>query len=168
MYIPKGKWYNYWTEEIVSGGKEKWVAAGLDKIPLFVKEGAIIPKYPVQQYVGEKELTQLHLDVYFKEGLESSTVYEDQHDGFEYKKGQYSLRNFKLRGKPNDLIIQQFKDGSYVTPYNTFKLQFHGLPFKIKAVEIDNEAVALKSLKLNGNNSIEISKDFTSLHIMGE
>ena len=68
MYVPKGKWYNYWTDELVEGGVEKWVSAPLDRIPLFIKEGAMIPKYPVQQYVGEKKLTELKIDVYFKEG----------------------------------------------------------------------------------------------------
>lgn len=167
MYIPKGKWYNYWTEEVIEGGVEKWVSAGIDKIPLFIKEGAIIPKYPVQQYVGEKELTELKLDVYFKEGSENSLVYEDQQEGYDYKKGRYSLRKFRMRGKPNELIVQQFKDGSFITPYDTLKLQFHGLPFKIGEIEVDNEKVDFKSVKLNGNNSIQISKDFTELHIMG-
>lgn len=165
MYIPNGKWYNYWTDEVVNGGAEKWVSAGIDKIPLFIKEGAMIPKYPIQQYVGEKEIEQLKIDVYYKEGVESSTVYEDQQDGYDYKKGRYSLRNFRLKGKMDGMSIQQFKDGSYITEYKTIKLYFHGLPFKIKTIEIDNEEIDFKSVKLNGNNSIEVSKDFTSLYI---
>lgn len=165
MYIPRGKWYNYWTEEVVEGGAEKWVSAGIDKIPLFIKEGAMIPKYPVQQYVGEKKIEQLKVDVYFKDGVETSTVYEDQQDGYDYKKGRYSLRNFRLKGKIDGMSIQQFKDGSYITEYETIKLHFHGLPFKIKTIEIDNEKVDSESVKLNGNNSIEVSKDFTSLYI---
>ena len=106
MYIPRGKWYNYWTHEVVEGGKEQWVDADIDSIPLFVKEGAIIPKYPVQQYVGEKTFDELELEVYYKEGKERSTLYEDAHDGYDYKKGRYSYRTFKLTGKPNELIIQ--------------------------------------------------------------
>lgn len=168
MYIPKGKWYNFWTEEVVEGGKERWVVADIDKIPLFIKEGAIIPKYPVQQYVGEKEIEELVLDVYFKQGTENSSVYEDSQDGYDYKKGRYSFRNFKLNGKENELIMQQFKDGTFITPYSTFKLKFHGLPFKIDTVEVDNEKVSFKDVKLNGDNIIEISKDFTELHITGK
>ncbi len=168
MYIPRGKWYNFWTEEVIEGGKEKWVVADLDKVPLFIKEGAIIPKYPIQQYVGEIALKELVLDVYFKMGTENSTVYEDAQDGYDYKKGRYSLRNFKLKGKENELIIQQFKNGTFITPYNTFKLKLHGLPFEIKEIELDNEKVSLKEVQLNGDNSIEISKDFTELHIVGK
>ncbi|NQZ44995.1 MAG: DUF4968 domain-containing protein [Flavobacteriaceae bacterium] len=167
MYIPKGKWYNYWTEELVEGGVEKWVSADIDKIPLFIKEGAMIPKYPVQQYVGEKEITELKIDVYYKDGLENSMIYEDQQEGYDYKKGRYSLRKFRLRGKKKDVIIQQFKDGSFITSYSTFKLQFHGLPFKIGSIEIDNEVVDLAAVKFDGANSIEVTKDFTSLHLIG-
>jgi len=167
MYLPKGKWYNYWTEEVVTGGIEKWVSADIDKLPLFVKEGAMIPKYPIQQYVGEKEIDKLRIDAYFKEGIETSTVYEDQQEGYDYKKGRYSLRKFRMRGKSNELIIQQFKDGSFITPYGTIKLQIHGLPFKVGSIEVDNEKVDLKSVKFDGSSSIEVSKDFTELHIFG-
>ncbi|WP_394749724.1 glycoside hydrolase family 31 protein [Spongiimicrobium salis] len=167
MYIPRGRWYNFWTEEVVEGGKERWIAADIDKIPLFIKEGAMIPKYPVQQYVGEVALEELVLDVYFKMGTENSSVYEDGQDGYDYKKGRYSLRNFKLNGKEKELIIQQFKNGTYITPYETFKLNFHGLPFKIDSIQLDNESISFEDVKLNGDNSIQISKDFTSLHIIG-
>ncbi|MCK0145004.1 glycoside hydrolase family 31 protein [Arenibacter sp. F26102] len=167
MYIPRGTWYNYWTNEAVVGGMEKWVVAGLDKIPIFIKEGAMIPKYPVQQYVGELEIKELILDVYYKKGVETSTVYEDGQDGYDYKKGRYSLRNFNFKGKEKELVIQQFKDGSFITSYNTFKMNLHGLPFKIKQILVDNEIVDLKEVKLNGNNNIHLSKDFTVLHIIG-
>jgi alpha-glucosidase len=168
MYIPRGNWYNYWTDESVEGGKERWVVADMDKMPLFIKEGAIIPKYPVQQYVGELVIKELILDIYFKLGIENSLIYEDAQDGYDYKKGQYSLRRLKLSGKENELVIQQFKDGSYKTPYDHMKIKLHGLPFKIATIEIDNEVVALKDLKLNGNNTIEISKDFTALRMIGK
>ncbi len=168
MYVPRGKWYNYWNDEVIEGGKEKWVEADIDIIPLFVKEGAIIPKFPVQQYVGELEIKELDLEVYFRMGTESSTVYEDEQDGYDYKKGQYSLRNFKLKGKEKSLVIQQFKDGTFVTSYDSFRINLHGLPFEIKAIEVDNEEVPLKQLKPNGNNIIEVSKDFTQLLIKGK
>jgi len=168
MYIPKGNWYNYWTHEVVEGGKEQWVDADIDSIPLFVKEGAIIPKYPVQQYVGEIEFDELELEVYYKEGKERSTLYEDAHDGYDYKKGRYSYRTFKLTGKPNELIIQQHKEGNYLTPYSKFKLDLKRLPFTIKTIELDNQETALTQLKVNGNTSLTVDKNFTELHLIGE
>lgn len=166
MYIPRGQWYNFWTDEVVKGGQEIWVDADLDSMPIFVSEGAIIPKYPIQQYVGEKTIDELILDVYYKEGKEESMVYEDAGDGYDYIKGRYSLRNFKLHGKKDELIIQQHKSGKYVTTYKTFKLNLHGLPFKISKIEVDNVEIPFDQLKIDGENSLTLIKEFTELHIM--
>jgi len=167
MFIPRGDWYNFWTDELVQGGEEKWVDADIDSLPIFVKAGAIIPKYPIQQYVGEKVIDQLKLAIYFKEGKEESQVYEDAGDGYDNKKGRYSLRNFKLIGKKNSLTIKQFKSGKYITEYQTFELKLHGLPFEIKKIEIDNEEIDIKKLNLK-ENSLVVSKEFTDIQISGE
>ena len=166
MYFPIGKWYNFWTNEVIDGGKEEWVNADLDSMPIFIKEGAIIPKYPIQQYVGEKTIDELILDVYYKEGKEKSEVYEDATDGYDYIKGRYSLRNFSLSGKKKELIIQQHKSGKFTTTYKTFKLNLHGLPFKIKEVEVDNVIIPFEELKLN-DYCLKLTKEFTELHIIG-
>ena len=166
MYFPKGKWYNYWTDEIIDGNQECWVAANLDSMPIFIKHGAIIPKYPVQQYVGEKKIGQLRLDVYYKMGKENSQLFDDEQDGYDYKKGKYSLRTFKLVGKEKELIIHQHKSGTFKTAYKTFKLKLHGLPFKISKIQIDNEEIIFENAKVNGDSTLIIDKDFTELHII--
>lgn len=168
MYFPKGRWYNFWTNKIVKGGKEAWVDADLDSMPIFIKEGAIIPKYPIMQYVDEKKIEEVTLDVYYKEGKEVSKLFDDAHDGYDYTKGKYSLRTFKLTGKPNQLIIQQHKEGKFTSNYDIFELKIHGLPFKIKEIELDNEIIDLGEVEMNGDNSMKINKEFTELHIIGE
>jgi len=168
MYVPRGRWFNFWTDEIVEGGKEKWVNAEIDSMPIFIKEGAVIPKYPVQQYVGEKEIDQVTLDVYYKIGKENSQLFDDAHDGYDYTKGRFSLRTFKLTGKPGELIIQQHKRGKYVAPYEKFKLIIHGLPFDIKEIELDNEIIPLKHVKANGTHSMVVDKDFGVIQIIGK
>ncbi len=169
MYIPKGNWYNYWTQEYVTGGMEKWVDADLDTIPLFVKEGAIIPKYPIQQYVGEKKIEQLKLELYFKEAeKEVSKVYEDAQDGYDHTKGRFCLRTFSLTGKKNEVILQHHKRGDYVTDYDTIKIIMIGIPFKIKEIEIDNVVVPLKSVSFDAKeNTIVVPKNFNELHLVG-
>jgi alpha-glucosidase len=166
MYFPRGRWYNFWDNTVVMGEEEMWIDADLESMPIFVKEGAIIPKYPVQQYVGEIVVEELELDVYFKIGKESSQIYEDAHDSYDYKKGRYSLRNFKQVGKMNSLTIQQFKSGKYNTSYETFKISIHGLPFPIASVEVDNEEIDIS--KMNGDLVFVVSKEFTELHIIGK
>ena len=168
MYIPRGRWYNYWTGELVEGGKEQWVDADIQTIPLFVREGAIIPKYPVQQYVGEKTIEEVELEIYYKEGKLNSVLYEDAHEGYDYRKGRYSFRTFKVTGKKNELILQQHKEGKYITPYDKFRLDLKGLPFEIKKIEVDNQETPLSELRVNGNTCLVVDKNFTELHFIGE
>ena len=168
MYIPRGAWYNFWTNELVVGGKELWVDANIDSMPIFIKEGAIIPKYPVQQYTGEKKFDEITLDVYYKEGKEASKLYDDAHDGYDYKKGRFSLRTFKLTGKKEELIIQQHKRGDFNADYSKFRMVFHNLPFQITTIQIDNVAVQLEDLNTTETQSITIGKEFTELHLFGK
>ena len=168
MYIPRGQWYNYWTNESVKGGKEVWVDTKFDQIPIFVKAGAIIPKYPVQQYVGELEFDELTLDLYFKEGKEKSVVYEDAQDGYDYKKGRYSFLSFQCIGKEKELIIQLHKEGKYDTNYSKYKLNLFGLPFKVKSIEIDNEKASFDKKVFEKENYLIVDKEFSELHFFGE
>jgi alpha-glucosidase len=48
MYVPRGQWYNYWTNDFVNGGRKFGLILNLTKFSVYK---AIIPKYPVQQYV---------------------------------------------------------------------------------------------------------------------
>ncbi len=168
MYIPRGNWYNFWTDEAVKGGKEIWVDADVDSMPVFIKEGAIIPKYPVQQYVGEKKVEEIVLDVYYKKGKEDSQFFDDSHDGYEYTQGRFSLRTFKLTGRKNQLVIQQHKDGNFDTDCKRFKLQIHGLPFDIKTIQLDNETKSLEHLEVNGCLTMLIDESFSELDLNGE
>ena len=166
LYLPKGIWFNYWDNMPSEGGKEVWIDADLETLPIFIKEGAIIPKYPIQQYVGEKEFDEITLDVYYKKGKETSTLFDDAHDGYDYTKGRYSLRTLKLTGKKDELIIQQHKSGKFDAAYKTFKLNLIGLPFKISTIQIDNEEIKFEDIKVNGDNTLVVDKEFTELHIM--
>jgi len=168
MYIPRGEWYNYWTNEFSTGGREVWVDTKFDEIPLFVKAGSIIPKYPVQQYVGELEFDELTLDLYFKNGKEKSVVYEDAQDGYDYKKGRYSFLSFRTIGKEKELIVQLHKEGKYDTPYSKYKINLIGLPFKVTEIEIDNEKVAFDTIAFEENQFLVVDKEFNELHIIGE
>ncbi|KQB42243.1 glycoside hydrolase family 31 protein [Flavobacterium aquidurense] len=168
MYIPRGEWYNYWTNELAIGGREVWIDTKFDEIPVFVKAGAIIPKYPVQQYVGELEFDELTLDLYFKNGKEKSVVYEDAQDGYDYKKGRYSFLSFRTIGKEKELIVQLHKEGKYDTPYSKYKINLIGLPFKVTEIEIDNEKIEFDKIAFEENHFLIVDKEFNELHIIGE
>jgi len=165
IYMPKGKWYDHWTGKAVNGGREVWVDADIDSMPLFVKEGSVIPKFPVQQYIGEKQFESITLEVYYKEGKAESSLYDDENDGYDYTKGMYSERSFKLNGKPNELILQQHKAGKYITRYQRFDMKLIGLPFKVSKILMDKDELNMDSFD-QVTQTISVNKDFSEIHFM--
>ncbi|MGJ5643049.1 glycoside hydrolase family 31 protein [Formosa sp. S-31] len=166
MYMPRGNWYNYWTRELVEGGRELWVDVKLETIPIFIKAGSVIPKYPIQQYVGEKEIHEITLEVYFKMGKETSLLFDDAHDGYDYTKGRYCLSRFNLKGSEYELIIHQHISGKFITPYTRYKLKLIGLPFEISKIEIDKIEISFDALSFSETQELIIDKNFTEIHIM--
>ncbi len=90
VYLPADtRWYNYWTNEAVEGGQKLTVSTTLNRIPLFVRAGSIVPFGPRVQYTGEKKWDNLTLCVY--PGANGSfTLYEDEGDNYNYEKGAYT------------------------------------------------------------------------------
>jgi alpha-D-xyloside xylohydrolase len=64
VYLPQGDWVDYWTKEVVSGGRWVQVAVPLETLPLWVKAGMIVPMGPDMDYVDQKPLDPLTLEIY--------------------------------------------------------------------------------------------------------
>jgi alpha-glucosidase len=141
LYLPRGNWYYYWTDELTVGGKEIWADAKLDRIPLYVKAGAVIPMYPVQQYVGEKEIKELTLHVYYKKGSHESTLYEDAGEGYDYETGQCTVKKFIVTGTADSLTLEQTAVGCFTASYKTYRIVLHGLPFTASTGKIDGNII---------------------------
>ena len=91
VYLPKGAdWYDFWTGRKLEGGQRVKADAPLAHSPLYVKAGSILPlEDNGLQYAGEKPWDHLLLAVY--PGTDAAfTLYEDEGDGFNYQKGQYT------------------------------------------------------------------------------
>ena len=88
VYLPKGSWYDFWTNERLEGGREIERAVDLETTPIYVRAGAIIPMGPVKQYVDENVDGPLTLHV-FPGADGGASIYEDDGKSFEYRKGQY-------------------------------------------------------------------------------
>jgi alpha-D-xyloside xylohydrolase len=86
LYLPKARWYDFWTGHAQDGGGEIEAPAPLDRIPLYVRAGSILPMGPDVQYATEKPADPIELRVYT--GADGSfTLYEDENDNYDYEKG---------------------------------------------------------------------------------
>ena len=111
-YLPKDAlWYDFWTGKRYKGGQNVMLETTLDKVPMFVRAGSILPLGPEMQYVGEK--TWNHLELHIYPGADGTfTLYEDEGDGYRYEEGIYTTITFHWNDKVRKLTIGQRK-GQY-------------------------------------------------------
>jgi alpha-D-xyloside xylohydrolase len=104
VYLPKLEdWYDFWTGKRFDSGQTIKTEATLDKIPLFVKAGSIIPMGPFIQYSTEQN-DPIEIRIY--PGADGKFIfYEDENDNNDYEKGLYSTIEFKWSDATNTLKI---------------------------------------------------------------
>jgi alpha-glucosidase (family GH31 glycosyl hydrolase) len=77
VYLPKGKWFDYWTGKEYEGPTILYIEPPLDMLPLYVKADSIIPMGPDMSYVGEKPFDPITLDIWLCSEAEFTT-YDDE------------------------------------------------------------------------------------------
>lgn len=121
VYLPAGQWYDFWTGELIEGAQTINTSAPLDRIPIFIKAGSIIPMGPEIQYAMES-VDPLEIRVY-KGSDGSFNLYEDEGDSYNYETGQYSIIPLGYNESTTRLTIGS-RQGNYTgMPENrTFKI----------------------------------------------
>ena len=107
VYLPEGVWYDYWTGEALTGGQSYIRKAPLAVCPVFVKAGAVIPKYPVRDHVGKEKDELLILEAYPGEGV--YTHYQDNGEDFAYRRGAYN--EYRLSNHDGQAAIEKIHEG---------------------------------------------------------
>lgn len=86
LYLPEGRWVDFWSEESLDGGREVERGVDLETMPLYVRAGAVLPFGPVKQYSDEPVEGPLSLVVY--PGADGRfELYEDDGKTFDYREG---------------------------------------------------------------------------------
>ncbi len=131
-YLPEGSWYCFWTDRCYthSCAKECVVATPLEHIPVFVKGGHVIPRWPVQQYVGELENPHVTYDLWWAAHSEQMSFhYEDEGDGYAYEKGRYLRHQFHYSADGQSLTLHHQWMGDMDLPGDPeVTLNLRGLP----------------------------------------
>jgi alpha-D-xyloside xylohydrolase len=89
VYLPDAKWYDFWTGSAVDGGRTINAVAPLDRLPLYVRAGSILPLGPDEEWSTEKAADPLELRIY-RGANGDFTLYEDENDNYDYEKGAYA------------------------------------------------------------------------------
>jgi alpha-D-xyloside xylohydrolase len=104
VYLPKGCWYDFWTNKYYEGGQTIIADAPIDIIPLFVKAGSILPMAQFMQYVDEMPNAPIKLYVYTGKDTEFE-LYEDEGNSYRYEEGEYAITKLVWDDKNQELVI---------------------------------------------------------------
>ncbi len=122
VVLPPGKWYDFYTGRLVGEGEVISVTSGLDKIPLFVKDGGIVPMIPRIRQTKEWKGLPLEVRVYGDADGEF-TVYDDDGTTYDFENGAYTMKKLLVKaGKGRVEVIR--KDGPW--SYSEVKWNFMG------------------------------------------
>lgn len=116
LYLPRGTWYDFYTNQRIEGGQIIRIEAPLDKVPLFIKAGSVIPMGPIRQHTDE-DINEMVLRVYPGDGR--SVIYEDAGEGYAYQDGQYRRTVITCTLHGSELDIEKTVSGRYEPPYAT-------------------------------------------------
>jgi len=143
LYLPRGDWYDFWTEERLEGGREVLRPVDLATVPLYVRAGAVLPMGPIKQYAAEK-IDPLFAITLYPGPAGEFVLYEDDGESYGYEQGEFmrlrALWNFRDRQ-----LTLRLAEGSkmrapsprvftvrLVPNSHTLAIQFDGMPVTLQ------------------------------------
>ncbi len=147
LYLPTAGWFDFWTGTPQAGGKAVDAAAPIERMPLYVRAGSILPLGPDIEWATQKPADPVELRVY-RGANGTFTLYEDEGDTYNYEKGQFSTIPLVWDEAAQTLTIGD-RAGSFpgMLQERTFQVVFvtasHG-------TGIDAEAHADRAVKYRG------------------
>ena len=140
VYLPRGVWYDFWTDQRYTGPRHVNVEAPLDRVPVFVRGGAIIPTQQVVEYTDQAPVDPLTFEIY-PAGNSTREYYEDDGLSFDYQRGVV-LREQVSSGERDDTVALHLsaREGSYTPPARSLMFKVHAVRTRPRKVEINGRA----------------------------
>jgi alpha-D-xyloside xylohydrolase len=112
LYLPPAPaWYDFWTGEELKGDQQLEAPAPIERIPLYIRAGAILPMGPEIEYADQKPDTPIELRIYH--GADCSfDLYEDEGDTYAYEKGAHASIPIRWNDVNHRLTFEPL-EGSY-------------------------------------------------------
>jgi alpha-glucosidase len=140
VYLPEGQWLDVNTEKVYEGKQTVYVDAPLDRLPLFLREGAIIPSREPEQFVDKKPLTKLILDIFPSTHSDTFQYYEDDGKSLDYQRGIYRLTEFSCAKRNSELHFEKLRVyDRYNAAERTLEIRFHAVSKKPREVMFDRQ-----------------------------
>lgn len=130
VYLPAGEWYDYFGGKEFHGGQTisypvdsaKW-----QDIPLFVRAGSIVASQPSEDYVDQKPIEEVTLDIFPGQGSSQFVYYDDDGTSYAYEKGVYYRQEIRASNGSQEIRIDLEKPtGTFHPALRTYLIRVHG------------------------------------------
>lgn len=152
--LPKGYWYNFWDDMVFQGSQQITLEAPLERIPLLVKAGSILPMEEDRQLILHIYPTLEKTENLSVTPTSSFCIYSDAGDGY----GKWRLDKFQMQRNKNSLEVTWEEEGDYDFAYTSVVVQLHG--DQVEQAWVDEKEVITKGQK------IECAK-FSKIRVQG-
>ena len=139
VYLPAGKWYDWWTGKLENGGHTVHRAVDLATMPIYVRGGAIVPIDPIRQYTGQEVDEPTTLKIY-RGANGHYTLYDDDGISLDYLQGDSVQTLIKWDDTAKTLSIEPASKQTaartfqveFIPDGRTKEIQYNGRPLELK------------------------------------
>jgi len=142
VYLPQGGWYDLYNDNFFNGNTEIWHPAPLDRLPVFVKAGSIIPLQSLVQNTTENPSDTLEVHVYKGSDSSSFLFYEDDGLTYAFENGSFYQRQFQFLNNKNQIILGK-PEGSMSSKFKTLHFVMHGFEGALTKLSVNGKTKSL-------------------------
>jgi alpha-glucosidase len=149
-YLPEGNWFDFYTDEKFDGKKVINTECPVEKLPVFVKSGSIIPMQSPVMFADQKPSDTLFVHLYHDSGTVdlSFDYYEDDGLTYQFENGAFFLRKIIYKPAINEVVFKE-KEGQATSKFKYLQLVFHGFDEIENIVKLAGKPVKIEYLKMN-------------------
>jgi alpha-glucosidase len=155
LYLPEGRWYDFFGElqPVQGGGKIEREAVPLDRLPVYVRAGSVIPLGPAMQYTGQKPVDPLSVHVYGfaptdlagERRISAFSLYEDDGLSIAYRSGEFQRTDLRFNQTEEMVrfdVSPESGDGAFQSVARRgYRLNFHGIEGAVNQVRLDGHTI---------------------------
>jgi alpha-glucosidase len=154
VYLPGGVWYDFWTGERLGGEVE--ADAPLERMPIYVRAGSVLPMGPMMHSADEWPPEALSLHVYPGDG--ESWLYEDDGHSMAYQAGEFRLTKLTCETSRGVLTVHRRVEGPFDPGYSRFEVYVHGLEARPRHVLVDGKIGQMDFDENTGTGRLTVSE----------
>jgi alpha-glucosidase len=148
VYLPPGRWFDAYGGAVVEGGRTIDVSTAPDALPLvalplFVREGGIVPRSDLRQWTSERPTDPLYLDAWPGAAASSFVLYDDDGASLAHESGAFARVTFTIQRTTTGATVRaSAREGSFVPPKRTLVVRVRPVDRPVTAATLDGTPAA--------------------------